>query len=461
MERSGFSALVENQRRFFGTGKTRDLDFRIGQLRVLEKLVSQNEDAICDGLKGDMNKSKFEAYVGELGILMNEITYAAGHLRSWAKPQRVRTPLIHFPATSRIHSEPLGVVLIIGPWNYPVQLLLTPLVGAMAAGNCAILKPSRHAPHTSEVIARLIGQSFDPAYVAVAAGGADTSQTLLEEKFDYIFFTGGPAVGKIVAAAAAKHLTPTTLELGGKSPCIVDRDAQLDVAARRITWGKFFNAGQTCVAPDYLLVDKTVKDPLLERIRGSVTEFYGTDPRMSPDYARIVNQRHFERLVNLLDQGDIVIGGDTDPSENYIGPTVIDNVSLDHKIMEDEIFGPILPVISYSDLGECISIVNRAPKPLSLYFFSGNRANRERVLSETSSGGGTINDTVLHLSTQTLPFGGVGQSGYGKYHGKASFDTFSNKRSILHRAFAFDLPLRYPPYGNKLSLVKKLLRLIG
>jgi aldehyde dehydrogenase (NAD+) len=457
---SALSAVLENQRRFFNTGKTKDLNFRIGQLRLLERLLNANEDAICDALKRDMNKSRFEAYVGEIGMVANEITYAARRVRSWAKPQRVRTPLIHFPASSRIHSEPLGVVLIIGPWNYPIQLVLSPLVGAMAAGNCAMLKPSRHAPHTAKIIAELIGQNFAPDYVSVAAGAADSSQ-LLEERFDYIFFTGGAAVGKIVAAAAAKHLTPATLELGGKSPCIVDRDARLDVAARRITWGKFFNAGQTCVAPDYLLVDRVVKDPLLERIKASVTEFYGDDPRTSPDYARIINQRHFERLIGMLDQGDIVIGGERDPSDNYLAPTVIDHVSLDHKIMEDEIFGPILPVISYADLDEGISIVNRAPKPLSLYFFSESHAKLEKVIRETTSGGATMNDTVLHLSTQTLPFGGVGQSGYGKYHGKASFDTFSNKRSILHRSFALDLPLRYPPYGNKLSLVKRLLRLIG
>ncbi len=461
MEPSELIALVENQRSFFNTGQTRDLDFRIGQLKLLEKAVGTHEDALCEALKRDMNKSKFEAYVGEIGMLYNEISYAARHVRSWARPERVRTPLIHFPAVSRIYSEPLGVALIIGPWNYPVQLLLTPLVGAMAAGNCSILKPSRHAPHTSKVIAELIGENFDPEYIAVPGEGAETSQVLLEQKFDYIFFTGGTAVGKIVAAAAAKHLTPVTLELGGKSPCIVDRDVHLDVAARRITWGKFFNAGQTCVAPDYLLVDATVKDALLERIKGCVTKFYGDDPRMSPDYGRIINERHFERLLNLLDQGDIIIGGDTDPRDNYIAPTVIDNVSLDHKIMEDEIFGPILPVIEYRDLAECISMVNSGAKPLSLYFFSTNRANRERVLSETTSGGGTMNDTVLHLSTSTLPFGGVGLSGYGKYHGKASFDTFSNKKSILDRSFVFDLPFRYPPYGNKLPLVKKLLRWFG
>jgi aldehyde dehydrogenase (NAD+) len=457
---SALTVFVENQRRFFNSGKTKDLNFRSGQLRLLERLLSTNEDAICDALKRDMNKSKFEAYVGEIGMVANEITHAIRHLGSWAKPQRVRTPLIHFPASSCIHSEPLGIVLIIGPWNYPIQLLLSPLVGAISAGNCAMLKPSRHAPHTAKIIADMIGKNFDPEYVCVAAGAVDSSQ-LLEERFDYIFFTGGAAVGKIVAAAAAKHLTPVTLELGGKSPCIVDSDAPLDVAARRITWGKFFNAGQTCVAPDYLLVDRVIKDPLLERIKTSITEFYGNDPLTSPDYARIINQRHFERLVGLLDQGDIVIGGEKDPSVNYIAPTVIDNVSLDHRIMEDEIFGPLLPVIPYEDLDEGISIVNRAPKPLSLYFFSESHAKQERVIRETTSGGATMNDTILHLSTQTLPFGGVGQSGYGKYHGKASFDTFSNKRSILHRSFALDLPLRYPPYGNKLSLVRRLLRLIG
>ncbi len=461
MDQADLAGIVSAQRAFFNTGKTKDLSFRIAQLELLRKTVDDQEDAICEALKLDMNKPRFEAYVGEIAMLISEIDYAIRHLKSWARPKRVMTPLVHFPAKSYIYSEPLGVALIIGTWNYPIQLILCPLVGALAAGNCSILKPSRLAPHTSDLIARIIKEKFDPGLIAVVQGGAEAVKTLLEDRFDHIFFTGGTSVGRIVAEAAARKLTPVTLELGGKSPCLVDREVHLDYAARRITWGKFFNAGQTCVAPDYLMVHTSRKKEILERIRGYIGEFYGEDPHESPDYARIVNGKHFERLSGLLGEGDIIIGGKTSSVDRYIAPTVIDNVSWDHKIMQEEIFGPVLPVIEYENLADAVSTINRQPKPLSFYFFSTNKRTQEQVLRETSAGGCTINDTIVHLSTNTLPFGGVGDSGIGKYHGQASFDIFSNKKSVLYRSFLLDLKLRYAPYGNKLPWVKKMLRHFG
>jgi acyl-CoA reductase-like NAD-dependent aldehyde dehydrogenase len=373
----------------------------------------------------------------------------------------VWTPLVHFPALSYIYPEPLGVTLIIGTWNYPIQLTIGPLVAAISAGNCAIVAPSRLAANASRVMQEMIRDNFDPGFVKVVEGGGETAQALLEHRFDHIFFTGGTNVGRQIAMAAARHLTPVTLELGGKSPCIVDRDVNLEVASRRITWGKFFYAGQSCVAPDYLLVDKAVKRDLLGTIKGCITKFYGENPQSSPDYSRIVNSRHFERLSGLLSEGDIIIGGKTDPADNYIAPTVIDNVSMDHKVMESEIFGPILPVLDYENLSQAIEIVNSQPKPLSLYLFSENQETKERILRETSSGGGCVNDTVVHLSTRSLPFGGVGDSGMGRYHGQAGFNTFSNRKSILKRPFWLDVNLRYPPYGKRLPFMKKLLSLFG
>jgi aldehyde dehydrogenase (NAD+) len=356
---------------------------------------------------------------------------------------------------SSVVREPYGVALIIGPWNFPFQLTFSPLVGAMAAGNCALLKPPIATPHSSRVIAKIIGDHFEPAYISVVEGGAETGQMLLEEKFDYIFFTGGPATGRLVMQAAAKHLTPVTLELGGKNPCIVDVDTHLDYTARRIVWGKFFNAGQSCVAIDYLLVDKAIKKQLLDRIVTYIPEFYGADPSLSTDYARIVDETHFDRLSRLLGQGKIIIGGQADRASRYIAPTVIDGITGHEPIMEDEIFGPLLPVIGYDDLTEAIAMINARPKPLALYFFSQDKEKQTRVLSETSSGGGCINDTVIHETTG-LPFGGVGESGMGTYHGKASFDTFSHERSIIKSGFLLDIKLRYPPYKDHLKWLRKI-----
>jgi acyl-CoA reductase-like NAD-dependent aldehyde dehydrogenase len=456
MPNTSIKRLLHDHRAFFATGRTKDISFRLEQLRVLRKAVKDNEAAIFHALKEDLNKPAFEAYGGETAIVINEIDQALRHLRCWSKPRRVRTPLAYFPARSLIYPVPFGVALIIGPWNFPVQLMLTPLVGAMAAGNCAVLKPSPAAPRTSHIVTKLINDNFDPAYVSVIEGGAETAQALLEERFDHIFFTGGVATGRLVMAAAAKFLTPVTLELGGKNACIVDADVHLDIAARRIVWGKFFNAGQSCVAVDYVLVDRRVKQALLSRILKQVVEFYGEDPSRSPDFGRIVSEPHFDRLLGLLHDGDIVIGGKSDRASRYIAPTVIDGITGSEPIMEEEIFGPLLPVIVYDDLSDALEFVNSRPKPLALYFFSRDKARQERVLAGTSSGGGCINDTVVHFTVTGLPFGGVGDSGMGKYHGKASFDTFTKDRSIIRNNFLVDVFLRYPPYKDHLRWLRKL-----
>lgn len=449
--------IVINQRQFFNTSQTKDVSFRIEKLKILRQAILDNQLAIEKALQVDLGKPRFEAYATEIGGCLEEIKYALKHIQSWTKPRRITTPVPFLPASSKVYSEPLGIVLIISPWNYPFQLLISPLVGAIAAGNCAVLKPSEIAANTSRLLAEIIPKYFDSSFIAVVEGGKEATQQLLEERFDQIFFTGGTTVGKIIMSAAAKHLTPVTLELGGKSPCIVDADTHLEYTARRIVWGKFINAGQTCIAPDYLLVDKKIKQDLLERIKQCIREFYGDTPATSPDYARIVNQNHFNRLGELLKVGDIVIGGETNLTERYIAPTVIDGVDWEDPVMQEEIFGPILPVVEYTELGEAIAQVNARPKPLALYFFSNNKQHQEQVLRETSSGGACINDSIVHVGFPGLPFGGVGESGMGRYHGKASFETFSHQRSVLHQSFLLDIKLRYPPYKGKLNLLKRLI----
>jgi aldehyde dehydrogenase (NAD+) len=380
MNQATIPELVKMQRTFFGRGETKDIAFRIRQLKELRKAIIENEGNILDALRTDLKGPVFEAYSAELAFPLHEIGFAIKNLKSWASPSKVPTPLMHWPASSRIHPEPLGVVLIISPWNVPFKLLIDPLVGAMAAGNCAILKPSEVASHTSSTAAKMIRDHFDSSFVAVVEGAAEQTQALLAQRFDHIFFTGGTAVGKIVMEAAAKHLTPVTLELGGKTPCIVDKDIRVDTTARRIVWGKFLVTGQNCVAPDYLLVHKDVKAQLLPCMVDCIKEFYGEDPSRSPDYGRIIDDRHFLRLSQLLEEGKIVVGGQTNSEDRYIAPTIIDDVSLDHKTMREEIFGPILPVLEYADLEDAIAIVNDRPKPLALYYFSRNKEGQRRVL---------------------------------------------------------------------------------
>jgi acyl-CoA reductase-like NAD-dependent aldehyde dehydrogenase len=449
--------IVRQQRGFFSTGQTKNLDFRIDRLKHLKQVVLDNRAAVIEALAADLGKPGFETVLTEISIVFEQIDYVLKHIKSWAKPKRTSVPFTLFPASARIYSEPLGVVLIISPWNYPFLLAISPLIGAIAAGNCAIVKPSEIAPHTSRLLAEIVEKNFNPAYITVVEGGVETSQQLLEEKFDHIFFTGGTQVGKIIMAAAAKHLTPVTLELGGKSPCIVETDVQLESAARRIVWGKFINAGQTCIAPDYLLVNRQIKPDLLSAIQGSIKEFYGDNPANSPDYARIISDKHYQRLTQLLDPDKIVAGGQVNPQQRYIAPTVLDRVSREDAAMQEEIFGPILPIIEYGDLSEAIAIINQKPKPLALYFFSNNRKKQARILRETSSGGVGLNHMVLQMATPALPFGGVGNSGMGAYHGKASFDTFSHQKSVFSKPFWLDLKLLYPPYEGKLELLKKFL----
>lgn len=456
-EQHRFEALLQSQDRFFASGATSSYEFRAEQLRRLRAAIQRYEAEITQALQADFRKPELETYVSEIAFLYGEIDHTLKHLRSWMKPRRVASPITLHPATSHIYHEPLGRVLIIGAWNYPLNLVLAPLLGAIAAGNCAVIKPSEVAPHTSALVARIVGEVFAREFVAVVEGGPEVSQALLKLRWDYIFFTGGTAVGRIVARAAAEHMTPVTLELGGKSPCIVDEGVDLSVTARRIVWGKFFNGGQTCVAPDYLLVHESVKEELIARMREQITAFFGSDPATSPDFARIINDRHFERLVRLLGEAKAVIGGTHDRESRYIAPTVLDGVELHHRVMQEEIFGPILPVLTWRTLDEAIATVRKIPDPLALYVFSGSRTVQDRLIAEVPFGGGCVNDVVLHFGNPNLPVGGIRGSGTGRYHGKYSFETFSHKKGIVKNTLWLDVKLRYQPYLNKLPLLKRIL----
>jgi aldehyde dehydrogenase (NAD+) len=448
---------VQKLRATFESGVTRPAEWRLNQLRQLYRMIEDEEAKILGALKSDLGKCAAEGFIGETNMVMGEVKLMLKSLRSWMRPRTVSAPLTVQPAKAKLYPEPLGVALIISPWNYPFQLAVSPLAGALAAGNCAIVKPSEVAPATSAVIAELCKKYLEQSAVAVIEGGVRETTTLLAQRFDHIFYTGNGAVGRIVMEAAAKHLTPVVLELGGKSPCIIDRDVNLDVAVRRIAWGKFFNAGQTCVAPDYVLVHETVKKPFLDKMAQVVREFYGDDPQKSPDYTRIVNARHHKRLSALLESGKAFIGGKTDADDRYIAPTVLTDVSPDSPVMREEIFGPILPVLTIASLDEAIRFVNDRDKPLALYVFSNDADRAQTVIDQTSSGGGCVNDCVMHLAPHELPFGGVGPSGMGAYHGKSSFDCFTHLKGVLHKPFMLDAPLRYPPYtDDKMKWVKRL-----
>jgi aldehyde dehydrogenase (NAD+) len=451
-------ARINRQRVFFWSGKTRKVSFRLEALQKLKRVIVANEQEICTALAEDLGKPELEAVVSEIALVTREIDFVCSRLRRWAKPQRVRTSLLNAPAKGSVRYEPLGVALIIGPWNYPFQLVFSPLVGALAAGNCALLKPSELTMQTTAVVCRIIAETFDPDYVSVMPGGPDLVQTLLEEQFDIVFFTGSTRVGRLVMQAAARHPTPVILELGGKSPAIVDADADLAMAARRIVWGKFFNAGQTCVAPDYLLVHDDVKQALLDRMTARISECYGPEPQHSHDYARIVNTAHFDRLAAYLADGTIVAGGDLDRATRYMAPTILDGVSWQSPVMQDEIFGPILPVLGFNNHDDILELISRHPAPLALYYFTRDAAKQRRVMTAAAFGGGCVNDTIIHLTEHRLPFGGVGASGLGRYHGQASFAAFSHCKSVLERGTWFDLPLRYPPYAGKLKLLKTLFK---
>lgn len=446
------TSLIARQRAHFQTGRTRPLEFRLEQLRTLHRAIETNETQLLQALHADLRKSAQEAYVSEIGFVLSEIRYVLKHLASWMKPQQRGVPLMLWPGSGRIQWEPYGVALILGPWNYPLQLLFTPLVGAIAAGNCVCMKASEHAPHTAAVMAKLIRDSFPDEYVAVVEGDRSVAESLLRERFDTIFFTGSTHVGKAVMAAATQHLTPVTLELGGKCPALVCADAPLDVTPRRIVWGKFMNAGQTCVAPDFVLADRRIRQPLVEALKLAVREFYGDDPQRSSDYGRIVNRHHFDRLLRFAPNAQYNIG------ELYIAPTILTDVSWDAPVMQDEIFGPILPVLEFDSLDDVLAKLRNRPTPLALYLFTNEHPTQERVVAGTRSGGVCINDTVVQIFGKQLPFGGVGDSGMGRYHGKASFDCFSQQRAIVYRSTAFDSRFRYPPPKLSLEKLKKAYR---
>ena len=436
--------IVSAQHLFFKTGASRDVDFRIKQLNKLRNALIAKEAEVIDALRKDINKSEQEAFSTEIGIVYKELSHAIKNVRKWAKPRRVKTAVTHIGSRGQIRPEPYGAVLIIAPWNYPWQLAISPLIGALAAGNTVIIKPSELTPAVSSVMSSLIKDTFSEDYVAVVEGGPDTSTRLLEQQMDYVFFTGSIPVGKIVMQAAAKKLIPVTLELGGKSPCIVHKDAPLRLTAKRIIFGKFTNAGQTCIAPDYLLVHESVKEQLLNDMKEAITEFYGESPLSNPDYGRIVSEKHFLRLSNFLNHGSVRHGGQCDPSKLLIEPTLLDHITWDMPVMEEEIFGPILPILTYDHLDEVIAAVNTRPKPLALYLFAKDTDVQEKILSHISFGGGCVNDTLMHLATPHLPFGGVGESGMGAYHGEHSFETFSHMKSVLRQTNKFDFSFRYP-----------------
>ncbi len=456
-----FAPLIASQRAYFHSGATRSQEFRRSQLGNLLAALEAHESALLSALHADLHKSPHEAYASELGVVLSEIRYALRHLAGWMRPERRRAPWLAWPACGWIQPDPYGVALIIGPWNYPLQLLLAPLVGAIAAGNCAVLKPSEFAPHTAAVIDQIIGTVFPRRYIAIVQGEQATAEALLVEKFDHVFFTGSSDTGRSVMSAAARHLTPVTLELGGKSPCIVASDAPLVVTARRIVWGKFMNAGQTCVAPDFVLVDRRVSAALLEAMQTALSDFHGTNPQHSPDYGRILNRRHFDRLTGYLRDGRIACGGRLDAADLYLEPTILTDVSWAAPVMQGEIFGPILPVMEFSELDEVLARLRERPVPLALYLFTRDRVTQQRVLDGTRSGGVCLNDTLTHILGQNLPFGGCGESGMGAYHGRASFDDFTHRRAVLRRSFAFDSSVRYPPSRVTLPTLKRILRCLG
>lgn len=455
---------VAAQRAFFQSGATLPYAFRVKQLKTLYGAIKKNEAEIMAALEQDLGKGPFESYATELSMVYNEIKHTLKHLRGWMKDQRVPTPVASFGGRSYIHRQPLGVVLIMAPWNYPFQLTMAPLVAAMAAGNCVVLKPSRYARRTSALLAKLITAHFPAEYIALFEGGKEVNTALLENRFDHIFFTGSVRVGKIVMAAAAKHLTPVTLELGGKSPCLVDQTvgaaADLEKTAQRIIWGKALNAGQTCVAPDYILVHQAVKQDLINALQAAIRKFLGANPLASPDFGKIIHADAFDRLQGMIiaEKDKIICGGAADRAQLKIELTLIDQPALDSPLMTEEIFGPILPIISYEDLTEAVAIIRAREKPLALYLFTKDKNLEAWVVRNLLYGGGCINDTIMHVANYHLPFGGVGASGLGSYHGEKGFATFSHAKSILKQTYAFEVPLRYPPYKNKLKLLKRVLR---
>ncbi|MCR5285590.1 MAG: aldehyde dehydrogenase [Treponema sp.] len=459
MKSSEIESAVNLQRDFFYTGITLPVSYRIKALKELQDNIRKNQKEIAEALKKDLGKSEIEAFMCEIGLVLSEISFMLKHVRSYAKDKRVKSPLTNFPSSSFVKSSPYGVTLIMSPWNYPFLLSMDPLVDALSAGNTVILKPSAYSPATSCIIEKIIKESFDPQYVNVITGGRAENACLLEQKFDYIFFTGSQAVGKEVLKQAAQYLTPVTLELGGKSPCIVDASAKIELTAKRLVWGKFLNCGQTCVAPDYLLCHSSVKEKLIACIKKEIKNQFGEEALKNPDYGKIINQKHFERLCSLINEDKIVYGGKRNSSSLQIEPTLLDNVSWEDSVMGEEIFGPILPVLTFDKDEEIFNLLQNKQKPLAFYLFSQNKKQIKEFTSRFSFGGGCINDCVIHLATSSMGFGGVGESGMGAYHGKVGFDTFSHKKSMVNRKTFMDLPLRNQPFtGLKYKLLKIFLR---
>lgn len=452
--------ILQAHRRYFHNGNTRSIPFRLEQLKKLSDAIRRHEQKLLSALYKDLRKNEFEAYTTEIGYTLNSIRHSMKHLRQWAKPQKVRTPMYHVGSKSYMYKEPYGTILIVGPFNYPFQLLIEPLIGAIAAGNCAILKPSENTPTVAAAVKQLIQETFDDSYIRVIEGERETTSALVNAPFDYIFFTGSVPVGRIVMEAAAQNLVPVTLELGGKSPVIVDRTADIDAAAKRIIWGKMINTGQTCIAPDYILAHSDIKAELIEKMKTAITSFYGPDARQSSDYGRIVNERQFDRLAAILekDRTNVLFGGKTLREDLYIEPTLLDATSWSDAAMQDEIFGPILPIMGFQQLENAIQTIISRPKPLGLYLFTKDKSVESEVLTRVSFGGGCINDTITHVANPNLPFGGVGNAGIGAYHGKYSFDLFSHTKSIMKKSTRFDLKILFPPYGDNLKWIRKILR---
>ncbi len=448
--------MLRRQRSFFDSGKTLDIHYRLAALNALEQAVREYEPKLSEALFSDLGKSRAESYMCEIGLTLSELRYMKKHLRSFAAKRLVLTPLAQFPSQSFTVQEPYGVVLIMSPWNYPVLLTLEPLIGALAAGNCCVVKPSAYAPKTSRVLAQMLGAVFPEEYVAVIEGGRAENQNLLEQRFDYIFFTGGVKVGKMVMEKASAHLTPVTLELGGKSPCIIDHTANIRLAARRLVFGKFLNCGQTCVAPDYVLAEESIKEELLSQIQKEIERQFGIRPLDNPSYGKMVNRKHFERVRSLIDPETLVLGGEYEEKTLRIAPTVLAGVRESDAVMQEEIFGPVLPILTVASMEEALTFVKARPKPLALYLFTRERQTEELFLKRVSYGGGCVNDTIIHLATSRMGFGGVGESGMGSYHGKKSFQTFSHEKSIVKKAGWLDLPMRYQPYD---AVKEKLVRM--
>ena len=450
--------LLQKQKSFFASQQTKDISFRKEMLKKLQKELIRRESDIIKALYSDFKKSEYEAVLTETSIVLGELKMTLSKINSWAKTKRVLPSLLNFPSSAKIYKEPFGTVLIISPWNYPYQLAFAPLIGAIAAGNTAVLKPSELTPHTSAITKEIVEAVFDKKHAVVIEGGIETSKDLLAQRWDYIFFTGSVSVGKIIAKSAAEYLTPVTLELGGKSPCVIDESANIKLAAKRIVWGKFVNGGQTCIAPDYLLIHTSVKDKFVNYFKEELTKAYGENPEKSSDFPRIINAKNFNRLATMLSNENFLIGGKTNSEDNYISPTLIDEPSLDSEVMKGEIFGPILPLISYDNEEKIEKIISKYDKPLAFYIFSTNNDYAKKMIAKYSFGGGTINDTTVHFVNHRLAFGGVGESGIGGYHGKHTFDTFTHSKGVVKRGNWLDLPIRYAPYTNKLKSLRNLLK---